>query len=207
LLAGITVAAQVARVNTTKILWIAALATAAGVQLCSGQTSSSTPGQTGWQLGGTLQAQPTPFLPNVPIPSAPSPAGTAPAAVVQTAPTQALYAEGPTWVMTFVKTKAGSTNDYLKSITASLKPIYEEEKKQKIILDYKILRNDGDMDFNIVILVEYPNPAALENLRERTEPIIDKIIGPADKRRDVAAKRLDIREIVASKTMREISLP
>jgi len=109
--------------------------------------------------------------------------------------------------MTFIKTKAGSTNDYLKSITASLKPIYEEEKKQKVILDYKILRNDGDMDFNVVILVEYPNPAALENLRARTEPIIDKIIGPADKRRDVATKRLDIREIVASKTMHEISLP
>jgi len=109
--------------------------------------------------------------------------------------------------MTFIKTKAGSTNDYLKSITASLKPIYEEEKKRKIILDYKILRNDGDMDFNVVILVEYPSPAALENLRERTEPIVDKIIGPADKRRDLAAKRIDIREIVASKTMREISLP
>jgi hypothetical protein len=146
-------------------------------------------------------------LPDLSLPNTPNPSATAAAAIVETAPKQPVYTEGASWVMTFVKTKAGSTDDYLKSIIASLKPIYDEEKKQKIILDYKILRNDGDMDFNVVILVEYSNPGALENLRERTEPIVDKILGPADKRREVGAKRSDIREILASKTMREISLP
>jgi hypothetical protein len=89
-----------------------------------------------------------------------------------------------------------------------LKPIFDEEKKQKIILDYKILSGDaaGDHDFNIIIMVQYPNIAALNGLRERTEPLIDLIIGPADKRRELAARRLDIREILARKTMREIWL-
>jgi hypothetical protein len=204
LLARITRAAQIARVKT-KVLFFAALA-AATAQLCSAQTSTSTASQSGWQLGGAPQTQSTPFLPNLSLPNTPNPSATAAAAIVETAPKQPVYTEGASWVMTFVKTKAGSTDDYLKSIIASLKPIYDEEKKQKIILDYKILRNDGDMDFNVVILVEYPNPAALENLRERTDPIVDKILGPADKRREVAAKRSDIREILASKTMREISL-
>lgn len=116
------------------------------------------------------------------------------------------YVEGPLWMMTFVKTKSGLSDEYLKSMTGSLKPIYDEEKKQKIILDYKILSGEavGNRDFNIIIMVEYPNIAALDGLRERTEPIIDKIIGPTDERRDMAAKRLDIREILATKTMREI---
>ncbi len=118
------------------------------------------------------------------------------------------YVEGPVWVMTFVKTKSGLSDEYLKAMAGSLKPIYDEEKNRKIILDYKILSGGdaGDRDFNIIIMVEYPNTAALDELRERTEPIIDKIIGPTDKRRDMAAKRLDIREILATKTMREITL-
>jgi len=118
------------------------------------------------------------------------------------------YVEGSIWVLTFVKTKPGSADDYFKSISASLKPIYEEEKKQKMILDYKILSADAgdDRDFNVIIMIEYPNMAALEGSRERVEPILDKIIGSADARRDLATKRLDVREILANKTMREIWL-
>ena len=117
-------------------------------------------------------------------------------------------ADGPVWVMTFVKTKSGLSDEYLKSITGLLKPIFDEEKKQRIILDYKILSGEagGDRDFNVIIMVQYPNAAALNGLRARTEPIIDLIIGPSDKRRDLAAKRLDLREILATKTMREITL-
>ncbi len=118
------------------------------------------------------------------------------------------YVEGPVWVLTFVKTKSGLGDEYFKAMTRSLRPIYDEEKNRKIILDYKILSGGdaGDRDFNIIIMVEYANTAALDELRERAEPIIDKIIGPTDKRRDIAAKRLDIREILATKTMREIWL-
>ena len=118
------------------------------------------------------------------------------------------YVEGSAWVLTFIKTKSGLTEDYFKSITSSLKPLYEEEKKQKLILDYKILSSEsaGDRDFNIILMVEYPNMAALERVREGTEPIVEKIIGPTGTRRDLAAKRLDLREILATKTMREIWL-
>ena len=111
-------------------------------------------------------------------------------------------------MLTFVKTKPGQTEDYFKSISASLKPIYEEEKKQKMILDYKILNADSadDRDFNVIIMVEYPNMGALEGSREKVEPIIDKIIGPGNARRDLATKRQDVREILATKMMREIWL-
>ena len=38
-----------------------------------------------------------------------------------------------------IKTKTGLGDEYLKQITQTVKPVYEEEKKQKIIVDYKIL--------------------------------------------------------------------
>lgn len=100
------------------------------------------------------------------------------------------------------------TADYFNSISASLKPVYEEEKRKKMILNYKILNADSpdDRDFNVIIMVEYPNVAAVEGSRDRIEPIIDKIIGPATSRRELATKRQDVRDILATKRMREIWL-
>jgi len=118
------------------------------------------------------------------------------------------YTEGPVWVLTMVKTKSGLGDDYLKSISQTVKPVYDEEKKQKIILDYNILEGDamGAQDFNILIMVQYPNMAALDGLREKMDPIVEKVMGSEDQRRSTAVKRLDIREILGTKTMREITL-
>jgi hypothetical protein len=118
------------------------------------------------------------------------------------------YTEGPVWVVTMIKTKAGLGDDYLKSINQTVKPVYDEGKKQKIILDYKILDGDamGGQDFNILIMVEYPNMAALDGLRDKMDPIVEKIMGSEDQRRATAVKRLDVREILGTKTMREITL-
>jgi hypothetical protein len=88
------------------------------------------------------------------------------------------------------------------------KPVYEEEKKQNIILDYKILNGEAanPQDFKILILVEYPNWAAFDRLRDRVDPIVEKMMGTDDQRRANAVKRLDIREILGTKIMREITL-
>jgi hypothetical protein len=118
------------------------------------------------------------------------------------------YTEGAVWTITMVKTKAGMSDDYLKQISQSVKPVMEEEKKQKLILDYKILDGDASSphDFNILIMVQYPNMAALDGLRDKTDPIIEKVMGSEDQRRATAVKRLDVREILGVKTMREITL-
>jgi hypothetical protein len=139
-------------------------------------------------------------------PSAASTSGTS--APTTTRSTMAPYTEGPVWAITMVRTKSGMDDDYLKQISQSVKPVYDEEKKQKIILDYKILNGDamGPHDFNILIMVEYPNMAALDGLRDKMDPIVEKVMGSEDQRRATAVKRLDIREILGTKTMREITL-
>jgi hypothetical protein len=118
------------------------------------------------------------------------------------------YNEGPVWTLTMIKTKTGLDDDYLRQITGTVKPIYDEEKKQKIILDYKILMGDAHNrdEANIIILVEYPNFAALDGLREKMDPLVEKVMGNEDQRRATAVKRLDVREILGTRTMREITL-
>jgi hypothetical protein len=118
------------------------------------------------------------------------------------------YNEGPVWTLTMIKTKTGLADEYIKQITGTVKPVYDEEKKQKTILDYKILMGDASSphDFNILILVEYPNWAAFDTLREKMDPIIAKVMGSEEQRKEMAVKRLDVREILGTKTMREITL-
>jgi hypothetical protein len=52
--------------------------------------------------------------------------------------------------------------------------------------------------------VESKNMAALDNGREKFDPITRKIVGTTDQQQ-VAVKRLDIREIMGVKIMREIA--
>ena len=126
----------------------------------------------------------------------------------KTGGSSAPYNEGPLWTLTMIKTKTGLDDEYLKQITGTVKPVYEEEKKQKVILDYKILIGDAadPHDFNILILVEYPNWASFDNFRAKADPIVEKVMGSQEQQRETAVKRLDIREILGSKTMREITL-
>jgi hypothetical protein len=124
------------------------------------------------------------------------------------AQSDAPYTEGPVWAITMVKTKPGMSDDYLKTLAKIYKGTNDEMKKQGVIMDYKILLGDssGPHDFDILLMVEYKNMATFDNLREKTDPIANKIIGNEDVQRQGAVKRMEIREIMGDKLMREVTL-
>jgi hypothetical protein len=129
-------------------------------------------------------------------------------ASVCSAQSDAPYTEGPVWNITMVKAKYGMGDEYLKGLAKTLKVSLEEAKKQDLILDYKILLGTAatPQDFDILLMVESKNMAALDNTREKFDPIARKMVGTPDEQRGMAVKRLDIREIMGSKLMREITL-
>jgi hypothetical protein len=129
-------------------------------------------------------------------------------AAVTTAQSTAPYTEGAVWQITMVKTKPGMGDDYLKALAKIFKSTNDEAKKQGIITDYKILIGDAatQQDYDMLLMIQYPNMAALDGLRDKTDPIGAKMIGNDDQQRQLAAKRLEIREIMGDKTMREITL-
>jgi len=124
------------------------------------------------------------------------------------AQSDAPYTEGTVWNITMVKTKPGMSDDYLKGLAKSFKGTLDESKKQNLIVSYKILIGDsaGPHDFDILLMVESKNMAAFDGSREKFDPIAKKIIGSEDEQRQSAVKRLDIREILGTKLMREITL-
>ena len=83
-----------------------------------------------------------------------------------------------------------------------------KRRKQNLVLDYKILLGNTatPQDFDILIMVESKNMAALDNGREKFDPIARKVVGTTDQQQAMAVKRLDIREIIGTKLMREITL-
>src|ERR1700746_3051587 len=117
------------------------------------------------------------------------------------------YTEGGVWQITMVKTKPGMSDDYLKALAKIFKSTNDEAKRQGIITDYKILAGNAatQQDYDILLMVEYPNMAALDGLRDKTDPIGAKMVGTEDQQRQMGVKRLEIREIMGDKTMREIT--
>jgi hypothetical protein len=77
-----------------------------------------------------------------------------------------------------------------------------------LVVSYKILLGEAatPFDFNVMNMVELKNMAALDNLREKTDPILMKIAGGEQQLREGAMKRAEIRDVVGSKLMREITL-
>jgi hypothetical protein len=124
------------------------------------------------------------------------------------AQSDAPYTEGPVWLVTMVKTKPGMGDDYLKSLAQTVKLTNDEAKKQGIIMDYKILLGDAsdEHDYNILIMQEVKNFAAYDGIREKLDPIAKKFIGNQDQQRQLAIKRIEVREILGTKRMREITL-
>jgi hypothetical protein len=124
------------------------------------------------------------------------------------AQSDAPYTEGPVWTVSMIKTKAGMTDEYLKELAKTLKASLEEQKKQNLVVDYKILLGNAatPQDFNILIMVESKNMAAQDNTREKFDPIARKVVGTTDQQQAIQVKRLDIREIMGTKLMREITL-
>jgi hypothetical protein len=118
------------------------------------------------------------------------------------------YTEGTVWQITMVKTKPGMGDEYLKALAKIFKTTNDEAKKQGIITDYKILIGDAatQHDYDMLLMVQYPNMAALDGLRDKTDPIDAKMVGSEDQQRQLAVKRLEIREIMGDKLMREITL-
>jgi hypothetical protein len=107
-----------------------------------------------------------------------------------------------------VKTKPGMSDDYLKALAKIFKSTNDEARKQGIITDYKILVGDAStqQDYDILLMIEYPNMAALDGLRDKTDAIGAKLVGTEDQQRQLAVKRLEIREIMGDKLMREVML-
>jgi hypothetical protein len=119
------------------------------------------------------------------------------------------YTEGPVWRVQLIRVKPTQMDAYLTSLQQTTKPLIDEEKKQGMIMDYKVFlkqTKNSPEDWDICVAVEYKNYAAMDGLTAKGEMFRDKILGGKAQGQQLSEKRAEIREIVSSELMQEIFL-
>jgi hypothetical protein len=116
------------------------------------------------------------------------------------------YTMGPVWTVTLVRVKYGMDQQYLTDLAGSWKRVMDEAKKQNLVVSYKILDgNSGNKDdWNLIILVELKNWAALDTPPETFDAIAEKMVGTEKQQLEMLVKRSDVREIVGNRNFQEI---
>jgi len=117
------------------------------------------------------------------------------------------FKEGSIWSVTFVKVKPGMFDTYIRDLSGNRRPLMEQAKKEGLILQEKMLAGEsaGREDFDLILMVEYKNWAAFDGLSDKFRALAQKIVGSEDKQTQMMIKRTDVREIVGTKNMQEIS--
>jgi hypothetical protein len=119
------------------------------------------------------------------------------------------YSEGPNWRVQLIRVKPTQMDAYLTSLRQSTKPLIEEEKRQGMIMDYKVFLKEtknNPEDWDICVAIQYKNHAAMDGLAAKGEAVRDKIMGGKQAAQQLGEKRAEIREIVSSELLQEIFL-
>jgi hypothetical protein len=119
------------------------------------------------------------------------------------------YTEGPIWRVQLIRVKPTQLDAYLTSLRQSTKPLIEEEKRQGMIMDYKVFLKEtknNPEDWDICVAIEYKNHAAMDGLAAKGEAARDKILGGKQAAQQLGEKRAEIREIISSELLQEIFL-
>ena len=117
------------------------------------------------------------------------------------------YEEGSVWNVTFVRTEEGHFDDYLENLKAGWRAVMDDAKADGLVLSYKVLshaprtRNDWDL----MLLVEYPNWAAFDGINDRMEAFAAQHIGRTeDARQEALIDRGSLRTILGEALAQEL---
>ncbi len=102
------------------------------------------------------------------------------------------YTEGPLWRVELIRVKPNQMDAYLTSLRESTKPLIEEEKREGLILDYKVFfketKHDPE-DWDICVAIQYKKHAALDGLGAKGETVRDKIMEGKQAAHQIGEKR------------------
>jgi hypothetical protein len=116
------------------------------------------------------------------------------------------WKDGTVWNVTFVKTKPGMGDAYLRDLAASWKKLMDAAQKEGLIVSYKVLGGNASNrdDWDLMLMTESRNWASFDNATEKWEALSAKIVGSEEKQQQMMIKRTDVREILGDKTLQEI---
>lgn len=118
------------------------------------------------------------------------------------------YTEGTVSQVAAIQITPGHFDEYLTYIRKEWKPEQEALKKAGIITDYSVYstspRTPNDPD--LYLMITFANMAALDNLDERSEPVLAKLTGGRLKEQKGVSDRNVYRKILGTEIVRELKI-
>jgi len=116
------------------------------------------------------------------------------------------WKDGPVMSVSFIRTKPGKFNDYMRYIMGPYKQLLDAQKQAGIILDWSVATAtpQDPTDSDIILYTTYANMAALDNLADRTEPIMQRVFGSMQQRDQSAIDREVLRTQMGGRLIRVV---
>jgi hypothetical protein len=118
------------------------------------------------------------------------------------------YRNGSVWNIAFIRIKPGMDTAYLNYLAGMWKTEQEAQKKEGLILSYKVLAVEGHTpgEFNIMLMTEYKDLATMEAGEDKADALAQKVVGNDEKQMQGYKDRLEIREVMGNRLAREVVL-
>ena len=118
------------------------------------------------------------------------------------------FEEGSVWSVGFIRTEPGMRNAYIRWLRDVWEPGQKAAIDKGLILSYKILhsRRTSEHDWDIMLLVEFKNMAALDGLEGKWKEMLDARGRMLDAREKESIQRAEIRTFIGGKHARELIL-
>jgi hypothetical protein len=117
------------------------------------------------------------------------------------------YKEGQVTDITYIRTKGGHFEEYMRFLDGPYKALMEAQKKAGLVIDYHIYAATprGPQEPDLFLTTTYANMAALDRIEEAIA-VAEKVAGSLDKQEKAAADRESIRDVLGSQLVRELIL-
>ena len=118
------------------------------------------------------------------------------------------YTPGPIWTVTTIKITTGMDQAYLQYLDTTFKKESDAQVQAGFMKSYKILRtvDDNGPSWNMIILREYASLADMERNAERSDAKAREVSGTDDQAMKGYEDRSKIREVLGTRTARELKL-
>ena len=117
-----------------------------------------------------------------------------------------VYERGSVWTISYVETKPGHFDDYLKNLSGLWKIQLDALKKDGKVLSYKVLSisSPRDKEPDLILMVEQPDWAIFDTPDEYWDELILKIFSSLDEANQADIKREELRTLRGSQTAVEL---
>lgn len=118
------------------------------------------------------------------------------------------YTEGTVTAFSYVRTKPGKFDEYMKYLQGPYKTYLEALKKDGIIVSYGVYSSPAasPQDWDLLLTIVYKNMGAMDGLDDRTDAISSRVFGSQEQENQQAIDRGSLRDILGSRLVRELLL-